>query len=62
MQMFLKGDKGLINIHIFYYSDSQLSRRSSQVPMSPDNRCLTVLANLILGVILQWTSIPSKGE
>ena len=32
----------LINIHIFDYPDSRLSRLFTKVPMSPDNRGSTV--------------------
>ena len=32
----------LINIHIFDYPDSRLSGQFTEVPMSPDNRGLTV--------------------
>ena len=39
----------LINIPIFDYPDSRLSRLFTKVSMSPDNRGSTVLANVMLG-------------
>ena len=37
----------LINTHIFDYPDSRLSGLFTEVPTSPDNRGLTVLAYLL---------------